>query len=497
MKKLLLSFLLCSSFISFAQDWNPFPLGQKSYFLHHNIYYESGYFNLLDTVLNEFCVDSIRDYGSSQTMYFNFTTPNIGDCYSTIINNPSYIFYQSFHDNERPDSITVINNEYTFYFYDHYFNPQNTFLFKPITQKDSSWIFTYSGSGFNQLKITCDSIYYDNFYGTISDSLKLFSVQALNNGTPVSDAINQDKYILSRNHGFKSFKNFPLLGIKTNTIQEGFSAPVFEDYFHLNIGDVLIWEEHFEPYYFPPTPPSHTKYFKDSLVNVYYSSDTISYHFFRTWDNLTTTNAYTNRYRSVDEVVFSVSTSTLAPNALMPTTWGVDLDEVSPYILKDGVVSKNRLNGFKFIDLNPQNNCQPQALWDYSWWEFYNTKYGIYEHGNFNYDQSTNWKIIGSTINGISEGANWMMLITDIKENTINNPSVSIYPNPSNSGNFTLECERAKWLEIMSIDGKTVFTQTINQPKTEIKTGLPKGLYFVKVTFKNKKQVIQKLIITQ
>ncbi len=233
MKKLLLSFLLCSSFIGFAQDWNPFPLGQKSYFMHNNV---TNYYFSSDTLINEFCVDSLRDYGSSQTMYFNFTTPNVGDCYSTIINTPifsQYGFYHSFHDNERPDSITVSNNEYIFYFYDHYLTFQNTFVFKPLTQKDSSWIFPYTGSGFNQLKITCDSIYFDNFYGTISDSLKLFSVQALNIGTPVSDVMNQNKYILSKNYGFKSFKNFPLLGIKTNILQEGFVPPVFEDYFHL------------------------------------------------------------------------------------------------------------------------------------------------------------------------------------------------------------------------------------------------------------------------
>lgn len=497
MKKLLLSFLLCSSFIGFAQDWNPFPLGQKSYFMHNNI---SGFYFPYDTLINEFCVDSIRDYGSSQTMYFNFTTPNVGNCYSTIINSPmgtnySQGFYYYFHDNERPDSITISNNEYIFYFYDNYLDFQNTFVFKPSTQKDSSWIFAYAGNGFNQLKITVDSIYFDNFYGTISDSLKLFSVQALNGGTPVSDLINQNKYILSKNYGFKSFKNFPLLGIKNNTIQEGFVAPAFEDYHHLNIGDVLIWEEKLEAPPFPGSTPSYTNHYKDSIVNVYYNYDTLSYSIFRTYDNLSTTNTGTSRYRINDDIVFNTGTSTLAP--IPYQAFGdVDLDEVSPYHIYNGIIHKTSFNEFKYLNFNGGSNCVSEYMLDYYSYENYNTKYGLYEYGNGNgvalEDYST--KIIGSTINGIQEGANWMMLITDVKENALVNSTINIYPNPSPSGNFVLESEHVNSVELLSIDGKTVFTQTINQPKTELKTGLPKGLYFVKITSENKKQVVQKIV---
>jgi hypothetical protein len=488
MKKLLLFFLLCSSFIGFAQDWNPFPLGQKSYFMHNNI---SGFYFPYDTLINEFSVDSLRDYGSSQTMYFNFTTPNVGNCYSTIISDPppsstntGFVYY--FHDNERPDSITVLNNEYSFYFYDNYLDFQNTFVFKPLTQKDSSWVFNYSGYGFNQLKITCDSIYFDNFYGTISDSLKLFSVQAINNGTPVSDAINQGKYILSKNYGFKSFKNFPLLGIKTNTLQEGFVAPVFEDFFHLAIGDVLIWEEKFEAPPFPGNSPSYTIYYKDSITDVYYSFDTIN--------NLNTINGNYPHYRIQHNALFNVGTSTIAPN-IINTFQGIDLDEASPYILKNGTTHKIGFNSLKYLD-TINGNCLPNLLMDNWSWKIYNTKLGLIEFGNGFMDDQLVVKIIGSTINGVQEGVLWSTLVTGIN-NLEKKSLINIYPNPSASGNFVLESENSKSIEIMSIDGKTVFTQTINQPKTEIKTGLPKGLYFVKVTFENKKQVIQKLIITQ
>jgi len=84
-----------------------------------------------------------------------------------------------------------------------------------------------------------------------------------------------------------------------------------------------------------------------------------------------------------------------------------------------------------------------------------------------------------------------------IEENALVNSNINIYPNPSPSGNFVLESEHVTSVELLSIDGKTIFTQIVNQPKTELRTGLPKGLYFAKITFENKKQVIQKLIVTQ
>lgn len=495
MKKIILSLLLCSSLVCFAQNWQPFPLGQKSYFVHNNV---AGYGNSTDTLLNEFYVDSLRDYGTSQTLYFNFTTPNIGNCYSTIISSGGYpnYFYYSIHDNERPDSITVTNNEYTFYSYDYQLNPQNNFVFKPLTQKDSSWTFASTGSGFNQLKITCDSIYYDVILGATSDSVKLFSVQALNNGVPVYDVINQDKYLISKNYGFKKFKNFPLKGIKTSLVQEGFNPPVFEDYFHLNIGDVLIWEEKFNTYPGPGAPPSYIKYYKDSIVGVYYSSDTISYGIFRTRNNLTTYNTGSTRYKIVDEVVFSASTSTLAPKKLMTQGFGnVDLDEVSPYYIRDGIVYKDKMNELKYLDTN-SGNCSPTTMMDYGWWERYNTKYGVYAYGNTSINEKTYWNIIGSTINGVQEGSSWMVITADYQINKQNSQPFSIYPNPSKSGNFVLESEHTKRLEIVSIDGQIVFSQSLNLPKTEIKTNLPKGLYFVKLRFENRQEVIQKLIVT-
>ncbi|MGE0561205.1 MAG: T9SS type A sorting domain-containing protein [Flavobacteriales bacterium] len=486
MKKFLLLCFIFSSCLSFSQDWQPFPLGQKSYFIHGNIY---GRYTPGDSLINEFMVDSLRNYGSSQTAYFNFKTPNIDTCYHNIIttNGPANFFYFSIHDNERPDSITIENNVYTFYFYDYSLQPENTFIFKPLTQKDSSWIFSYPSSGFNELKITCDSVYFDTIIGSIIDSVKLFSVKALNNGTPIINSINQNKYILSKNYGFKVFNNYPLLGLKNTSQQIGFVAPVFDDYFHLNIGDVLIWKDEFRVPPWPGNPPSYTIYYKDSLENISNTSDTLIYSFIRTFNNQTVSTGGYQRIKSNDNTGFSVGTSTLAPKNMNNPY----LDEVSPYLIDSGVIHKDRVNELKYLD----NNCIPVAQMDYFYWESFNTKYGLYSYGNNYMDESHSWNIIGSTINGIQEGVAWSTLVTGVNDIEITD-NIKIYPNPSKSGNFTVESEKVINLTIVSIEGKTLYNQNINKSKTEVKTYLPKGLYFVQMVLENNKKIVQKLIIT-
>ena len=128
--------------------------------------------------------------------------------------------------------------------------------------------------------------------------------------------------------------------------------------------------------------------------------------------------------------------------------------------------------------------------------ESYNTKYGLSQYFNGGTGGLMNWDIIGSTINGIQEGVAWSTLVTGV--NDIENISdIKIYPNPSKSGNFTVESEKPLNLIIVSIEGKVLFNQKINQYKTNLKTNLPKGMYLVKLIFENNKQAIQKLIISE
>ena len=488
MKKLLLSFLLCSWFIGYAQDWNPFPLGQKSFY---NIYKN-------DTTIHVLHVDTIFNRGSFQTMFFNYNDENYAGCYENVYFNPSFGLFSTTNQQfyrVKPDSITLKNDSMLIYFASA--NPQyhDSILFLAKSNIGTSWFSTINlaGTNFNKLQFTCDSIYFDTIVGNTIDSLKVISVQAYDNTNPVSSIFDNQKIILSKNYGFKTMIVFSgelntparLIGFSTTINQEGFNYPDFTEYFHLNAGDVVIWREDFQG---DILNPSYTKYYKDSIMSSFLSNDSVYYYIEREQTSGSTSTLNYKYLRENFEWLDKPTSLFLNSIAYSNYLW-----ETYPiYPLTNNNFSREvESYGFNL----DTTDCQIYQTTDFNIAQRYNTKVGFSHSRDWGWHMKTN-DVIGWTINGISEGANWKMLITNVKENTINNPSVSIYPNPSPSGNFTLESEQAKWLEIMSIDGKTVFSQHINQSKTAINTNLPQGLYFAKITFENNKQTIQKLVIT-
>jgi hypothetical protein len=489
MKKLLLSFLLCSSFIGFAQDWNPFPLGQKSYFTHENYRYNTFLTYENDSSIHEYKIDTIINNITHQTLHFNYKIDGINDCIDNIL--PAWNFYYNYHDNSRPDSIISRGDSLIFYYNDYQGNNQQTFVFKPLTSLNNSWESTFNGSGFDRLKITCESLYYDTIIGSITDSIKSFSIEAFQGSTPVASVYDSQNFILTKNYGFIHFFNIPLIGLTKDSISEGYQPPSLSDYFNLDVGDIIIWREHFRSF---DGWSDITIYYKDSIDGKFSSTDSIYYSIHRI-NHLGVQSPYVKEYtkNNILSLLNSSTCSFIPESNYNPNN--IKLHETSPYFLSNNnILHKSEIYEGKTLN---QSNCGFDMISDIFIWNMYNTKYGIFYYGNVvGWVGITRDTIIGSTINGIQEGVMWSTLVTGVNSFE-NNPTINIYPNPSASGNFVLESEAAKLVEIMSIDGKTVFTQTINQPKTEIKTGLPKGLYFVKVTFENKKVTTQKLIITQ
>lgn len=81
---------------------------------------------------------------------------------------------------------------------------------------------------------------------------------------------------------------------------------------------------------------------------------------------------------------------------------------------------------------------------------------------------------------------------------TFNNPSFKLFPNPS-SGDFTIEFDNhlnsEYALEIISINGRSVLKQVINDNRTQVKaTSLNPGLYFLKINNSNT-SIYKKIII--
>ena len=266
MKKIyfLLLFLFLYS-ITQAQ-WYPFPLGQKSFYQYNNITNSPS-----DTTINMYYLDSLVDFGTHQIFHFDYSTPDYNGCYEAVNNNPN-IYYTSYLDEIRPDSIIQNNDSLTLAFSYNSFSPlTDSILFLPRIQKDSSWIssFNNGNTNYNSLEFTCDSIYLDTIVGNIVDSIKIISIQAQLNSIPVSSNFDGLKLILSKNYGFKQFVSFytiqkeiPLIGLDSGNAQSGFQLPQFLDYFHLNVGDVIIWKEYFDSY--DIMTPGYINYFKDS-----------------------------------------------------------------------------------------------------------------------------------------------------------------------------------------------------------------------------------------
>lgn len=491
MKKLLLSFLLCSWFIGYAQDWNPFPLGQKSFYQE--------IFN--DNAIQVFHCDTVLNRGNIQTYFFSNTEENYSGCFNSIKNQniQSYFFpfepYSNYHNFIRPDSMNYFNDTLMLEFILGSGQYNNEIIFLPKTPLHSSWFsaINHYQANYNRLKFTCDSIYLDTIIGNITDSVKLISVKAYNNSTPVVSIFDNQKIILSKNFGYKQLVSFSgqsqypsaIIGLENNSTQEGFYYPDFTDYFHLNVGDIIIWSEHHDG----DITSTYTYFYKDSLIESFVSSDSVYYKFNRQKAFGANSLHYfiTNR----DKMSWLSNSTAINKNFKSINSYGTyPLHNLSPIFKTNNLYEREYY--FNGLDLDT-NNCILQGVACIETIERFDTYLGL-KYQSFTAYSTTTFNVIGSTISGITQGTPWNMIVTDVKDNTVDSKSISIYPNPSPSGNFTLESEQAKWLEIMSIDGKTVFSQNINQSKTAINTNLPQGLYFVKITFDNNKQTIQKIV---
>ena len=255
MKKILLSFFLFSSLVNFAQDWNPFPLGQKSFFESNEFQFYNGF----DTSILVLHADTIFDRGNFQTMFFSYNDENYGNCYESVNFNPyqgPYFQTNNILNRTRPDSINIINDSIVFFYKTNDPEVHDPILFLPKSAVGETWYSAINiyGAIFNQLQFTCDSVYFDTVVGNVIDSLKIFSVKAFDNVTPVASVFDNQKIIISKNFGYIEMVVFSgnlqspliLIGLENNSTQQGFYYPDFTEYFHLNIGDIVIWREDFQ-----------------------------------------------------------------------------------------------------------------------------------------------------------------------------------------------------------------------------------------------------------
>lgn len=489
MKTILLSlFVFCTITLS-AQDWFPFPVGQKSYFEQITHPFGSEF---PDTVIQSFETDSFRIQGNKTIHYFNFKNPDLSPCYNDLEN---YITNQSnynpYQNDLNIDSI-VIHQDSIWMYYPFSSLP---ILIIPSIEVGDSFTSIYNGTNYNKLKFTCDSKTYGNIFG-VPDSIKTFSIATYNDDTLISSSFSNQTLNISKTYGLINFfpYNLPLIGFKSNLTTAGFSEPTLQNYFNLNQGDVLIWKYYNDPWDF--FEPDLTSYYKDSITSAISTPDSVIYQITRTQQSGVQTSIFQKYYYNNLRGLFVNTCSLISGSGIKSHVY--DLFSYEDNFIYSGSPfyfdNQNYTNKtYTFLGVNKENNCLFTEIYDVAVDIKLNNKYGIYYKNQYAWDNST-WSIEGSTINGIQEGTPWEDLVTSTHNPNNIFVDFKIYPNPTTTQSvIQIKGKDLVNIEILNIQGQLIFETKLVDNKLNI--DLPQGIYFLKAINKEGKNAIEKLVI--
>lgn len=114
--------------------------------------------------------------------------------------------------------------------------------------------------------------------------------------------------------------------------------------------------------------------------------------------------------------------------------------------------------------------------------------------GAWPYGIAGEWNDIAET-NSIYFIIEYNFLIAGVKQNSNNETTLEVYPNPSNEKLKIESTSEIKEITIISVDGKTIGTISSSQKQQIIDiSNLDKGIYFLKVTTSNNEMVTKKIV---
>ncbi len=255
MKNIYIILILTPAFC-FAQNWNPFPFDQETYF------------KINDEKIVMHYNDSITILGNTNILFLGATFYDFpfDNCYDDFVNqfgeNPmEVIFKTNNHIYWKQDSLKL--------------------KFFPFVNPGATWnVPTPHLFNFSHIQFSCDSIKLDSVFNVL-DSIKYYSAQFYNDTTPGPDTYS---FILSKNYGFikyypmnkilldSSFKEeFSLAGFISNG-EHGFTRS-FENFFHgIEIGDCYKYRVIDKAY----NGIFNGRYI-DSIISITMLSDTLRY----------------------------------------------------------------------------------------------------------------------------------------------------------------------------------------------------------------------------
>ena len=275
MRSLYALLALALPMLTTAQEWDLFPLGQRSYFQRMSWGNRE--------VVDMFVMDSVHVEGEEQTLLFRSRLEIGGAEHCTEEIFASNTIYPGYTSN--PNAISMLKQRGDTVYYGHS-SSTLPFFFLPNAQVGTSWtiVSTHASNTYQQITITCASIGEESFWG-ITDSVKTFTMTA-NGSSPGQVPVSNFTMRLSRTYGLLEFVPFHLflihppnvnftstrcIGMDRGGSRMGFKLPGVGDHFILSPGDLRLWKRQYDPV----MQPTVITYHLDSVEEVTMTTDTI------------------------------------------------------------------------------------------------------------------------------------------------------------------------------------------------------------------------------
>lgn len=491
-KLLLLPWILLLVQTSKAQEWELFPKDQVSYL--------QGPPGIGDSSLQTIIMDSVVDLGFEKQYFFrrNLEQDQIGDCNASDAYR-EFTRWGGWFSIDPLDSI-IERNDTVFFSRKKQYISSKPFYFLKNIPLDSSWIIhnDYAGRKYH-IEFTSEGL--DTIFGIV-DSVRVYQVTKDSGSGPSPGA--GAKFILSKHYGFVRYIPFQdfleydptlnrkdLIGFIKDTIQAGFQAYGYEDYFSLSPGDVMLYKQvdwcAGIMYFF-----SDISFIKDSITQVFRSSDSIVYQVERTYRDKngvfsTIPIAYHKYYRNEYEPFILAPENHVAIGDVRTpffdgpiiwffyAAWGTSSQSVTSDLLPGTLVHEksfyNALTGLDSADCKIHHGFDQEYGFTINSWQGFTR----YADNNGLTPCGTTIDLVGSRIGGVDWGD--LRIPLGLSERS-SRTEIFLYPNPA-SDHIRIEgipIDKPVDFQIIGPMGRIFQRGTITEPELNV-SNLPAGIY--------------------
>ncbi len=447
--------------IAVGQDWYPFVKGKK-----YTWSQVDGGQRILESV--EVASSSYQD---SSTLFLHSIECETWDTATTLLiyDMDQYNYNPRIINYDKPAIATWEGDHVIIFDFNAESEDWWKFEFRPFLHEGDTWET-------NGLEFICESESVDLLFGEL-DSIKTFRC--------LTASFNTIEFILSKSHGFLQYaplRNFHetsltdprpyfvLWGTRDTQGVLGYQQPQFEDYFHLNVDDVLVWRDKGDSYI------SYTKYYVDTILQVIITPEKVTYQTSRSvynqdWIFQDIGPSEINYSRDFEGAILEGAISWLGL-----TVW--EYYSLNPLVveIEDGdtnVIAWIWNTALDFYD----ESCDLIQWTDIDDRRSFTTKSGMtgvhsYAWGTFDLD------LIGSVIDGVGEG------VVDIPTSvsTPGHLELQLFPNPTRAVVHITNVDiTIKVLEVYDIHGHLMLIDRAVSNTIDL-SSLSSGVYIIRAT---------------